>query len=153
MDRITPLFPVEFPRILVPVDCTPESRRQVELAARLAAPMAGVRITLMATVGPVPEGPDMARLKEAREKHALEALKAAADQMTRVGTYCLRTIRTATSLAGSIAAEAATGKYDMVVLSSSLAVRREDDENPCAPTLAEQVTRTLHIPLIVAPER
>lgn len=152
MERIAPLFPVEFPRILVPVDCSPESRRQVELAARLAAPMAGVRVTLMATMGAVPEGPDQARLTDARHDHAMEALKVAADQMSRVGTYCLRTVRTAPSFADGIVAEAATGKYHMITLSRSLALRREDEENPCAPTIGDVVAKRVHIPVVIAPE-
>lgn len=152
MERISPLFPVEFPRILVPVDCSPESRRQVELAARLAAPMAGVRVTLLATMAPIPDGPDHARLTEARHAHATDALKTAADQMSRVGTYCLRTVRTSATFADGIVAEAATGKYHMVTLSRSLALRHENEDDPCSPTIGEMVSRRVHIPVIVAPE-
>lgn len=152
MQHIAPLFPTEFPRVLVPVDCTPEAKRQVALAAGFAYPMAGVRMTLMTNVPSTPEMPDADKVRASRVRHADDALKQAADLMASIGTYCVRSARAGDSLPEAVLNEVAAGKYNVVVLSSSYALRPMNEEDPCGPTWSSWLTARLRIPLVIAPD-
>lgn len=150
MRSISPLFPTEFPKILVPVDCSPASARQIDAAAALAFPMAGVRLTVLAQVPDQPDAPESARRTWAQ--HADSALSDAAKRLTDTGTYCVRTRRAADSLPEAVVAELSSGKYQLLVLTESFANRPMNVADPCGGTWAGWLSQRIDIPLVIAPE-
>lgn len=150
MRTISPLFPTEFPKILVPVDCSPMSAMQVEAAASLAFPMAGVRLTVLAQTPDQPQAPETVR--RSWINHADSALAEAAKQLTACGTYCVRTRRPAHSLPEAVVAELETGKYQLLVLTESFANRPMDEAEPCGATWGSWLSQRIAIPLVIAPE-
>ncbi len=150
MRTISPLFPTEFPKILVPVDCSPMSALQVEAAAALAFPMAGVRLTVLAQTPDQPQAPDSVR--RSWINHADSALAEAARHLTSCGTYCVRTRRAAKTLPEAVVAELESGKYQLLVLTESFANRPMDESDPCGVTWAGWLSQRISIPLVIAPE-
>ena len=150
MRSIAPLFPTEFPKILVPVDCSPACALQVEAAAALAFPMAGVRLTILAQFPDDPLAPE--GIRKGWAQHADQALKESAARLTGSGTYCVRTRRSSASLPEAVVAELETGKYQLLVLTASFANRPIDEEKPCGATWGGWLSQRIAIPLVIAPE-
>lgn len=150
MRHVEPLIPIEFPKILVPVDCTPSAQRQAEAAAAFAYPMSGVRLTLLA------QRPDLAgapaSVVDAATRHADDALAAAAAGLAGVGTYCVRTSRESDSLPKAIVDELAQGRYQVLVLTASYANRPLDESNPCSATWGSWLAERIRVPMVIAPE-
>lgn len=116
MDHVKPLFPLNYTRILLPVDCTPASRQAVRNAARFAMGVTGANITLVAMVPPT-LGDDAAsgRLRADRESHADAALETGRAILRQCGIYSHAARQEAPSLAEAAAREAAMHAYDMIV--------------------------------------
>ncbi|MFM7322309.1 MAG: hypothetical protein ACKO5K_12415 [Armatimonadota bacterium] len=150
MRHIEPLIPIEFPKILVPVDCTPSAQMQATAAAAFAYPLSGVRMTVLAQRPVLANAP--VQVVDAAKRHADDALAAAANVLSGVGTYCVRTSREADSLPRAIVDELKEGKYQMLMLTASYANRPMDEESACAQTWGAWLAERIRIPIVVAPE-
>ncbi|MGC4046169.1 MAG: universal stress protein [Armatimonas sp.] len=117
MSRIEPLFPMEYTRILMPVDCTPTSRDAVRQAARYAMGVTGAAITLVAGVPPTP-GNDSAskQLRADREAHADQALETARVILLQCGIYSRTRRQEASSLQEAAEKELTERPYDMALV-------------------------------------
>ncbi len=150
MRHVDPLIPIEFPKVLVPVDCSPACERQTIAAAAFAYPLSGVRLTLLAQRPILNDAP--AQVVEAARRHAEDALGKAAQALTGVGTYAVRTSRAAGNLPEAIVAELSEGRYQVLILSAVYANRPMDEENPCSPTWGAWLAERIRVPMVVAPE-
>lgn len=147
---IEPLIPLEFTRILVPVDCTPASKQTINAVARLTAKMVGVQILLMAVVAPTEGfGAASSALQEAREEHAAGALQAAREQLRSFGYRTAVRIQVAETLTEAIEKEVSERFYHLIVLGANHL--NSDPTSPCEPTDAEAVMRATNLPVIFLP--
>ena len=150
MRHVESLIPIEFPKILVPVDCTPSAVRQAEAAASFAYPMSGVRLTLLAQHPELTGAPS--NVVDAAERHAEDALAAAAGGLSGVGTYCVRTRRKSENLPTAIVEELTQGRYQVLILTASYANRPMDESNPCSKTWGAWLAERIRVPMVIAPE-
>jgi nucleotide-binding universal stress UspA family protein len=104
MSQVQPLFPIEYTRILLPVDCTSASRNAVRQAARFAVEITGAAIMLVAVVPP-----------HGSVAHAESALETARTLLRQCGVYSRTVYHRADSLADAVAAEAEAHPYDLIV--------------------------------------
>lgn len=117
MSYTEPLFPLEYTRILLPVDCTPASRDAVRQAARFVMEVTGAAITLIASVPPTTGDDTVARqLRADREAHADQALETARVLLLQCGIYSRPRRQEATSLREAAEVEMAERPYDMVLV-------------------------------------
>jgi nucleotide-binding universal stress UspA family protein len=116
MSHIEPLFPLEYTRILLPVDCTPASRDTVRQAARFVMSVTGAAITLVANVPPTVGDDTAARhLRAEREAHAEQALETARVILLQCGIYSRKRWQEAPGLREAAEVEQAERPYDLIV--------------------------------------
>ena len=144
--KLEPLFRITYTKVLVPVDCTPLSQKVVLEAARLMVPLTGAQMTLLATVPPT-EGasPEMDVIRQARWKHAEQALRSTRDFLRDYGYYVRTRTQIAPDVASALCAETQENFYDLAVVGSHLA----QAEEPCAPSEVDKLLRALPVPVIV----
>lgn len=144
--KLQPLFRIAYTKVLVPVDCTPTSKNVLLQAARAVMPMTGAQVTLLATVPPT-EGssPELDKLREARWKHAEEALVSAKTLLRDYGYYVKTRAQVASDVATALVAETQERPYDLIVIGSHFA----HTEEPCEPSQADRLMASMPVPVIV----
>lgn len=148
--KLEPLFRIAYTKVLVPVDCTPLSQQVVLEAARLMVPMTGAQMTLLATVPPT-EGtsPEMDTLRQARWKHAEQALDSARKFLRDYGYYVRTRIQVAPDAAHALYAEVNENHYDLAVIGSHFGHR----DKPCEPSEADKLLEGFPVPIVVVNSR
>ncbi|MCX6366176.1 MAG: universal stress protein [Armatimonadetes bacterium] len=148
--RLEPLFRIAYTKVLVPVDCTPLSQRTLLEAARLMVPLTGAQMTLLATV-PHTEGtsPEMDTIRQARWRHAEQALDQSRKFLRDYGYYVRTRIQVADDAAQALIIEAQENHYDLIVIGSHF----NHTDEPCAPSEADKLLAALPMPVIVVDSR
>lgn len=119
MPLVEELFPLEYTRIVLPVDCTPASRDTVRQAARFVMSVTGAAITLVAGVPPTVGNDAAARhLCSEREAHADQALETARVILLQCGIYSRPRRHEASCLREAAEAEISERPYDLVLVGS-----------------------------------
>lgn len=148
--KLEPLFRIAYTKVLVPVDCTPTSLNVVLQAARLMVPLTGAQMTLLATVPPMEgSGPEFDKLREARWKHAEQALDTARKALRDYGYYVRTRIQVAPDVAHSLQIEATENYYDLAVIGTHFG----HSDEPCSPSEADKLFEGFPIPIIVVNSR
>lgn len=144
--KLQPLFPLAYTKVLVPVDCTPISKTVILQAARAVMPMTGPQITLLATV-PVTDGnsPELDKLREARWRHAEEALATTKALLRDYGFYVKTRAQVANNITEALVAETQERPYNLIVIGNHFA----HTEEPCDPSEADKLMKALPVPVIV----
>lgn len=148
--KLEPLFRIAYTKILVPVDCTPTSLNVVLQAARLMVPLTGAQMTLLAHVPPT-EGtsPEMDTIRQARWKHAEQALDVARKSLRDYGYYVRTRIQVAEDASQALHAEVQENHYDLTVIGSHFGHREE----PCAPSEVDKLLQGFPVPVVVVASR
>lgn len=148
--KLEPLFRIAYTKVLVPVDCTPTSLKVVMEAARLMVPLTGAQMTLIANVPPtVGTSPEMDTIRQARWKHAEQALDVARKSLRDYGYYVRTRIQVAEDPAQALHAEVRENHYDLVVIGTHFGHRDE----PCAPSEADKLLEGFSVPIVVVDSR
>ena len=144
--KMQPLFRIAYTKVLVPVDCTPTSKNVLLKAACAVIPMTGAQITLLATVPPT-EGssPELDKLRQARWKHAEEALSTAKATLRDYGYYVKTRAQVAVDPAHALITETQEHPYDLIIIGNHFA----HSEEPCEPSQADKILEALPVPVIV----
>jgi nucleotide-binding universal stress UspA family protein len=95
--------------LLVPVDCTDDSRQLAHALARFATPLIPCRVTLAAAVPPT----DDAELQRKRRRHAADALRTLSQQLLGEGIWTQCRIVEGSDHAAAVAAEATNRRSGM----------------------------------------
>lgn len=148
--KLEPLFRIAYTKVLVPVDCTPVSLNVVLEAARLMVPLTGAQMTLLATV-PSTEGtsPEMDTIRQARWKHAEQALDTTRKFLRDYGYYVRTRIQVAPDAAHALCNEARENHYDLIVIGSHF----NHTDEPCTPSEADMLLEALPVPVVVVNSR
>lgn len=139
-----------FRHILVPVDCTEESRRLALAVVQSFGSMISCRVTLVAMVTPA----DNTELHSRRVRHAEEALGRLHTLLLGYGVWAKGKVLEGEDHASAIAAESISKEflYDLIVLGTHQTLP-EDPEEPCRGSLVERVSKRVSLPVMVVPER
>ena len=148
--KLEPLFRIAYTKVLVPVDCTPVSLNVVLEAARLMVPLTGAQMTLLATVPPT-EGtsPEMDTIRQARWKHAEQALDTTRKFLRDYGYYVRTRIQVAPDTAHALCNEARENHYDLIVIGSHF----NHTDEPCTPSEADMLLEALPVPVVIVNSR
>src|SRR6476661_3131390 len=103
-----------YQHLLVPIDCTDDSRHLAQRVARFAAPLIPCRVTLTAAVTPTEDGD----LRNKRRRHANDALRSLQQLLVQEGIWSRSCVLEGADHAVTVAAEAnnASERYDLIVL-------------------------------------
>jgi nucleotide-binding universal stress UspA family protein len=136
---------------LIPIDCSEEAR---QAAVRMVGHLGSVpacRVTLVAAVTASP----LEEIREKKRDHAYEALRSIGKILHGYGIYATQRVAEAAEggdAASGIIAEAnrPDERYDVILLGTHQ-TRPDDEEEPCAGSLADKLCRRVNIPVLVLP--
>jgi nucleotide-binding universal stress UspA family protein len=136
---------------LIPIDCSEEARQAIVRMVGYLGSVPACRVTLVAAVTASP-------LEEIRQKkldHAYEALRTVGKLLHGYGIYATQRVAEAEEGADpalGIVNEAnrSDERYD-VILMGTHQTRPDDEEQPCAGSLADKICRRVRIPVLVLP--
>jgi len=136
--------------VLIPVDCSEDARRAVPALAKYLSEMMSCRATLVAAISPTP----FAELHDKKVAHAREALRSVSALLREYGVYTNGRIIEGEEVSVAVEEESrlTSEMYDLILL-STYQTRPEDEENPCAGSLADRLSRRVDIPVLVLPTR
>jgi nucleotide-binding universal stress UspA family protein len=136
--------------LLVPIDCSDDSRRLMVTLARFATPHIPCKVTLVASVTPT----DDEGLRKARLNHALTALHGLHDILHQYGVWSRTRVLESEDHIGAISEEATDTReqYDLLVLGTHQ-TRIEDWDAPCQSSFADRLSQRSHLPVMVLPSQ
>lgn len=139
--------------VLIPVDCSPDTRRSAPELAAFLSPMVPCQITLVAATSPSPT--EEQRLD--KKKHAREALQAIGDIFSESGVYTRRQIVEGVEngdMATAVAQESRRPgtSHDMILLATHH-TRQEEFDLPCSGSMADRISQKVNIPVLILPTR
>jgi nucleotide-binding universal stress UspA family protein len=139
-----------FRHLLVPIDCTEDSRRLAAALAQFAAPMVPCKITLVAAVTPIEDEV----LRSKRRHHADSALIAIHHRLQEDGIWTRTRVVEGKDHIAAFVAEGAQAKelYDLIVLGTHQTLP-ESLEAPCLGSFADRLSQRTSLPVIVLPSR
>lgn len=135
-----------FNHVIVPVDCTAAGRRDAERIARFVAPLDGAKVTLIASITPSIDPVFRAK----KVSHSEQALSEIAAIMLAHGIRTRRRVLEGRDAASALAEEAHSidDQYDLFVLGVHQ-TQSEIDESPCLGSLADQLAKRTHLPILI----
>lgn len=137
-----------FSHLLVPIDCTDDTRRLAEHLTRFVIPLVPSKLTLAAVVTPT----DDPVLRGKRRRHAEAALLTLHTMLLNHGVWARTRVLENEDHAAAYAIEGARDeeKYDLLLLGTHQ-TRPEDLEAPCRGSFADQLCQRTHLPVLVLP--
>ncbi|MES2461521.1 MAG: universal stress protein [Armatimonadota bacterium] len=135
--------------LLVPVDCTENSRHLAHRVARFAAPLIPCKVTLAAAITPTEDS----ELRGKRTRHANDALRSLKQLLLQEGIWSHSRVVEGNDHAAALVREALNESelYDLIVLGTYQTLP-EDYDAPCKGSFADQICRRTHLPVLVLPD-
>lgn len=139
--------------VLVPIDCSQDTRLAAPQLAQFLSTMVPCQVTLVAVTSP-------AAIEEERfdkMRHARQALHSVADVFTNSGVYTRQRLventengDMATALKSIL--NSSQIPYDLILLASHN-TRQEEFDLPCPGSVADRICSKVNIPVLVLPTR
>ena len=139
--------------VLIPVDCSPESRRAASELARFLVPLVPCRVTLIAATSPARSEDE----RRGKARHASEAVRAIRDIFAESGVYTTKRIAEGVedgdlAAAANQEAQRTDAVYDLILLGTHQ-TRQEEFDLPCAGSLADRICANATVPVLILPTR
>lgn len=139
--------------VLIPIDCSPDTRVAAPQLAEFLAPLVPCQVTLVAVTSPA------ATEEQQHDKinHARQALQEIGGIFADSGVYTRYRIMEGIE-GGDMATALATASYgtltpyDLILLASHN-TRQEEFDLPCSGSLADRICGRVNLPVLVLPTR
>jgi nucleotide-binding universal stress UspA family protein len=145
-----------FQRLLIPVDGSAASLQAIDVATRLAGPQGPLHVTVAVAISPLSAEESDYRAEYLEPHNAWLRTEAqriadrAIEPFRRKGAKCATKILEGKPISAVLAKEAASGQYDLVVMSSR-GMGQQQDRLRYLGSVTEHVIRRVSVPVLVVP--